>query len=73
MKNITETEFEAVQPERILYKRGSVCVFLTGFYAWLYRAMIWQYGEAQATERFWWLWYKKSSDPTPETAAIEPL
>ncbi len=50
---------EAVEPEPIYYKRGLVCQKLTGAHASLYRAMIWAYGEAEATERFWWLWHKK--------------
>lgn len=60
---------EATEPEPIAYKRGTVYVKLTGLNAWLYRAMIWAYGENEATERFWWLWHKKeNSASTPERA-----
>ena len=61
--------FEAVEPESIIYKRGTVFVKLVGFNAWLYRAMIGVYGKAEATERFWWLWHNKSDCLSPETAA----
>lgn len=50
---------ESGMPEGIEYQRGTVCVKLNGFHASLYRQMIWQYGKAGATERFWWLWHKK--------------
>ena len=61
--------FETVAPESIEYKRGNVYVKLTDFNAALYRAMIWKYGKAEATERFWWLWHKKSDDQSPLIAA----
>lgn len=64
-----EVMTEAVEPEKIAYKRGSVYVYLTGLNASLFRAMIWLYGEATATERFWWLWHKKSDVLTPENVA----
>lgn len=50
---------ESLQPESIAYKRGSVCVNLTGYHACQYRQMIGVYGKSEATERFWWLWHKK--------------
>lgn len=59
---------EATEPEPIAYKRGTVYVKLTGLNAWLYRAMIWAYGEDEATERFWWLWHKKNGVTTPDNA-----
>ena len=60
---------EQAKPEPIAYKRGNVCTQLKGFHAGLYRGMIWKYGETEATERFWWLWHKKSDCLSPETAA----
>lgn len=56
---VPKVAYEAVSTEGILYERGNVCKKLEGFYAWLYRAMIKRYGEAEATERYWWLWHKK--------------
>ncbi len=62
---------EAAEPEPIFYKRGTVFVKLTGFHAYLYRGMIWMYGQSEATERFWWLWHKKeNSVSTPENAVL---
>lgn len=61
--------FEHVSPESIAYKRGSVYVILNGFHAWQYRQMIWQYGKAEATERYWGLWHKKSDVLSPENVA----
>ena len=52
---------EVVEAEKLLYKRGCVSQYLTGMNASLYRQMIWQYGEAEATERFWWFWHKKEA------------
>ena len=66
---IPAVSFEAAEPEAIMYKRGPVFVKLTGFHAGLYQGMIWRYGNAEATERFWWLWHKKSGEISPETAA----
>lgn len=56
---------EAVEPENITYHFGECLVTLTGFNAWLYRGMIGMYGKAEATERFWWLWHKKTAAPPP--------
>lgn len=64
---------EAAEPEPINYKRGTVFVRLTGLNAWLYRAMIWAYGEAEATERFWWLWHKKENSVTTPDNAVPSL
>ena len=50
---------ESTAPESIMYKRGLVYTKLEGFHAILFRQMIWQYGKAEATERFWWLWHTK--------------
>ena len=50
---------ESVEPESVAYKRGKVYITLTGSHAALYRQMVWFYGEAEATERFWWLWHKE--------------
>ena len=61
--------FEAAEPESIAYKYGACYITLTGFYAWLYRGMIWMYGEKEAAERFWFLFHKKSDDISPEIAA----
>ena len=55
------TAFETGTPEGIDYKRGTTFVRLEGFNAWLYRQMIWRYGESEATEKFWWLWHKKDA------------
>lgn len=55
------TAFEQTAPKKITYKRGTCFVELTGANASLYRAMVWQYGESAATEKFWWLWHKKGS------------
>ena len=59
--------YEAVTTDRIMYQRGTICQYLEGFHAWLYRAMIKRYGKADATERFWWLWHKKKEAPTATT------
>ena len=56
---MTEVIIESETPESIMYKRGNVCQKLTGFHAWQYRSMIWKYGKAEATERFWWQWHKR--------------
>ena len=64
---------EAAVPEPIFYKRGIVFVKLTGFHAYLYRGMIWMYGQTEATERFWWLWHKKSDVTTPDNVASAQL
>ena len=61
--------YEAAEPEAIYYKRGLTYVKLTGFNAGLYRGMVWMYGEPEATDRFWWLWHKKSGAISPEHAA----
>jgi len=62
-------EFETEVPEKIIYKRGTVYMYLTGFHAYLYRGMIWMYGKAEATERFWWLWHEKENGiTTPDNA-----
>lgn len=60
-EDVVITAFEQTAPEKITYKRGACLVELTGANASLYRAMIWQYGESAATEKFWWLWHKKGS------------
>lgn len=54
-----EVMMEAISQEPIAYKRGNICIFLTGFNAFLYRQMIWKYGKARATEMFFSLWHKK--------------
>ena len=60
---------EQAKPEPIAYRRGNAYIQLTGFHAGLYRGMIWMYGEAEATDRFWWLWHsKENSVSTPENA-----
>ena len=64
---------QAVEPEPIAYKRGLVYVKLTGLNAWLYRAMIWSYGESEATERFWWLWHKKENSALSPENAVSSL
>lgn len=56
---------ESAEPEKIIYQRGTVYIYLYGFHAWLYRGMIGMYGKAEATERFWWLWHKKTAAPPP--------
>ena len=56
---MTTVAIETVSAEPIVYKRGNVFVTLTGFNAYQYRQMIWQYGKARATEEYWWLWHKK--------------
>lgn len=68
--NTPEAIFEAVAPDRISYKRGGQYVILDGLNAWLYRAMIWQYGKEEATERFWWLWHKKGGAATHNNTAL---
>lgn len=55
------TIFEAVEPDEIVYKRGTVNQKLTGFLAGMYRAQIALYGKAEATERFWWMLNKKEA------------
>ena len=67
--DITAT-LQAVDPEPIYYKRGLTYVKLEGFNAWLYRGMIAMYGMAEATDRFWWLWHKKSDVTTPDDVAV---
>lgn len=62
---MTEVITESEAPESIVYKRGTVIQKLTGFHAWQYRSMIWKYGKAEATERFWWQWHKRKE---PEIA-----
>ena len=57
----TTVIFEAVEPDEIVYKRGMVNQKLTGVLAGMYRAQVALYGKAEATERFWWLWYKKEA------------
>ena len=64
-----DVTFEPAEPAPIAYHRGAVYVTLTGAHAWLYRAMIWAYGQDEATERFWWLWNKKSGDNSPAVTA----
>ena len=56
---MTDVVLEVIEPEAIVYKRGNVCVTLSGFHAMQYRSMIWKYGKSEATERFWWLWHKR--------------
>ena len=53
--------FEAVEPDEIVYKRGTVYQKLTGALAGMYRAQIALYGKAEATERFWWMLNKKEA------------
>lgn len=53
--------FEAVEPEEMVYKRGTVYQKLTGVLAGMYRAQVALYGKAEATERFWWMLNKKES------------
>ena len=65
--------FQTVSPESMMYKRGAVYVKLEGFHAWLYRMMIWQYGEAKATENFWWLWHKKEGSLTESNHHERPV
>jgi hypothetical protein len=55
------TIFEAVEPDEIVYKRGTVYQKLTGFLAGIYRAQVALYGKAEATERFWWMLNKKEA------------
>jgi hypothetical protein len=64
---------QAVEPEPITYKRGTVYVKLTGLNAWLYRGMVAMYGQAEATERFWWLWHKKENSVTTPDNAVSSL
>ena len=54
--------YEAVEPESIIYRYGACMVTLTGLYAWLYRGMIWMYGEEEAKERFWFLFHKRPEE-----------
>ena len=56
-----EVMTDAVEPEQIAYKRGAIYVHLTGMNAMLFRSMIGLFGEAEAIERFWWLWHKKEA------------
>lgn len=60
---------EYVEPESIEYRYGRHFEILTGFWAGLYRGMVWMYGEEEAAERFWFLFHKKSDDISPEIAA----
>lgn len=64
LKNQPEPEVttEYVDPEKILYKFGLCRVYLTGFYAWLYRGMIWMYGEEEAARRFWFIFHKEEPE-----------
>jgi hypothetical protein len=64
---------QAVEPEPITYKRGTVYVKLTGFNAWLYRGMVAMYGQQEATERFWWLWHKKENSVLSPENAVQSL
>lgn len=61
---MTEVTIEYGTIEPIVYKRGSVVQKLEDFHAWQYRSMIWKYGEAEATERFWWQWHKRKESAT---------
>lgn len=62
---------EAVEPEGIAYHFGEHSCWLTGFDAWLYRGMIWMYGEAVAAARFWAL--NGGSVSRQEDAAATPF
>lgn len=57
---------EYVEPESIAYEYGCHSTTLFGFLAGLYRGQIWMYGEAEAKERFWHLFYMKNSVSSPE-------
>ena len=59
---------EYVEPESIEFRYGRHFTILTGFWAFLYRGMIWMYGEEEATIRFWFLFHKKNSVSSPENA-----
>ena len=61
---VITTEF--VEPESIVYEYGCHHTTLVGFLANLYRSQIWMYGEAEAKERFWHLFYIKNSVSSPE-------
>ena len=61
---VITTEF--VEPESIAYEYGCHYATLTGFLANLYRGQIWMYGEEEAKERFWHLFYIKNSVSSPE-------
>ena len=61
---VITTEF--VEPESIVYEYGCHHTTLVGFLANLYRGQIWMYGEAEAKERFWHLFYIKNSVSSPE-------
>ena len=73
VRNVPEpvVTFERVEPEPIWFHYGIVCERLTGFYAGLYRGMIWMYGsEKEAAARFWGLFHQnKSGAISPENAA----
>lgn len=56
-----EVSFETVEPEEMIFQRGTVYQKLTGFFAGLYRAQIALYGKAEATERFWQMLNKKET------------
>ena len=56
---VTAVTYETGSPESIMYTRGNIYQKLEDFHASLYRQMIWKYGKAEATERFWWLWHKR--------------
>ena len=64
-----EVMYEAAEPEKIIYQRGSVYIYLYGFNASLYRGMIWMYGKEEATERYWWLWNKKAETAPKQISA----
>jgi len=63
-------EYEEAQPEGIAFHFGEHSRWLTGFEAWLYRGMIWMYGEPIAAARFWAL--NGGSGSRQEAAAVNP-
>ncbi len=67
------TAFEQTAPKKITYKLGTCFVELTGVNASLYRAMVWQYGESAAAEKFWWLWHKKENSVLRQENAVQSL
>ena len=71
--NIETVTYEARDPESVMYKRGTVRQTLYGFCAQQYRSMIWKYGEAEAAERFWWIWHKKENSVTTPDNAVPSL
>ena len=70
MKTPDVVEYEAVEPAPVTYRRGTVCVSLHGFHATLFRGMCMMYGEAEAIERFWWLWHKKTDSVHGQEDAV---